>query len=90
MRSCGLLTSNPLFYSASVNDPKHPLKTGSCGAGRCGRVLDFIDVEIAPDGHPWAPFVDACADTCEKTGAESLADNAGFMATLVNGPNLRR
>ncbi len=86
----GLLGRNPMFYSASVNDPKHPLKTGACGPQRCGRVLDFIDVEISPDGHAWAPFVDACGSTCEKTGAESLQDNAGLVATLIGGPNLRR
>ena len=85
-----VLGRTPLFWSASVNDPRHPLKAGACGAGRCGRVLDFIDVEIAPDGHPWGAFVDACGTTCERTGTESVQDNAGLVATLVGGPNLRR
>ncbi len=85
----GLLGRHPVFYSASANDPHHPLKAGACGPGRCGRVLDFIDVKIAPDGAPWAAYVDACAAVCEKTGAESLQDNAGAVATLVGGPDLR-
>ena len=86
----GVLSKHPLFYSASVNDPKHALKVGACGPGRCGRVLDFIDVEIAPDGQPWAAYVDACSDTCERTKVESLADNEGLVGTLLGGPNLRK
>jgi hypothetical protein len=90
-----VLGSNPTFYSASINDPKHPLKaTGgsntACGPGRCGRILDFLDVEIAPDGAPWGAYVDACRDTCEKTGVESYADNEGIAGTLVGGPRLNR
>ena len=85
-----VLGSKPLFYSASVNDPKHPLKSKGCGPGRCGRVLDFIDVEIATDGHPWAAYVDACADVCEKTGVESIHDNEGLVGTFTGGPRLDR
>jgi hypothetical protein len=86
----GVLGTNPLFYSASVNDPRHPLKTGDCGPGRCGRVLDFIDVEIAPDGTPWGAYVDACADVCEQTHVESIHDNEGLVGALVGGLDLRR
>ncbi|MDP9101028.1 MAG: hypothetical protein M3N21_02635, partial [Actinomycetota bacterium] len=86
----GVLGRHPVFYSATVNDPRHPLKAGACGPGRCGRVLDFIDVKIAPDGQPWAAYVDACADVCEKTGVESLHDNAGVIGTLLGAPNLAR
>jgi hypothetical protein len=85
----GVLGKNPMFYSASINDPRHPLKTGACGPGRCGRVLDFIDVEIAPDGQAWAAYVDACGAVCEKTAVESVEDNAGIIGTLVGGPRLR-
>ena len=84
-----VLGKKPVFFSASVNDPAHPLKYGDCGPGRCGRVLDFIDVEIAPDGQPWAVYVDACGTTCEKTKVESIEDNAGLLGTLSGGPKLR-
>jgi hypothetical protein len=86
----GVLGSSPVFYSASINNPKNPLKARGCGPGRCGRVLDFIDVEISPTGQPWAAYVDACQDTCEKTGVESYADNEGIAGTLVGGPRLNR
>ncbi|MBK5305629.1 MAG: exo-alpha-sialidase [Frankiaceae bacterium] len=85
-----VLGSRPTFYSASINNPKNPLKAKGCGPGRCGRVLDFIDVEISPSGQPWAAYVDACRETCEKTGVESYADNEGVAGTLVGGPRLNK
>jgi hypothetical protein len=91
-----VLTNHATFYSASVNDPRHPLKTTGHGATpcgdpqRCGRILDFLDVEIAPNGQPWGAYVDACAAQCEKTGIESYADNDGMAGTLVGGPRLNR
>ncbi len=90
MSGVDVLGNKPVFFSASVNDPKHALKVDDCGPGRCGRVLDFIDVEIAPDGAPWATYVDACLATCEATKVETLDDNAGIVGTLVGGPNLKR
>jgi hypothetical protein len=84
----GVLTKSPVFYTSTINDPHHPLKIKGCGPGRCGRVLDFIDVEIAPDGNPWGAYVDACRDDCERTGKETLADNEGVVGTLVGGPTL--
>jgi len=87
-----VLTSKPTFYTATVNDPKQPLKIGQCGtpgSNRCGRVLDFIDVEIAPDGTPWGAFVDACLTGCERA-KEEAGDNEGVVGNLVGGPNLRK
>ncbi|HWL36853.1 MAG TPA: sialidase family protein [Frankiaceae bacterium] len=88
-----VLGSKPTFYTATVNNPRNPLKMGECGtrgSNRCGRVLDFIDVEIAPDGTPWGAYVDACLATCEKSKEESYADNLGVVGNLVGGPNLMR
>lgn len=92
----GVLGKDPTFYTATVNDPKHPLKaTGgsntACGPGRCGRILDFLDVEISPKtGQPWGAYVDACYTECEKTGVESYADNEGMVGTLIGGPRLNK
>jgi hypothetical protein len=85
----GVLGKKAIYYSATVNPASQPFKVNGCGPGRCGRVLDFIDVEIAPDGQPWAVYVDACQATCEKTGTESIHDNEGVVGTLVGGPKLR-
>ncbi len=81
----GLLDKHPLFYTASINDNRHPLKVNGCGPGRCGRVLDFIDVEISPQGRAWGAYVDACLEGCERSGEESIHDNQGVVGTLVGG-----
>jgi hypothetical protein len=65
----------PTFYSATINEPGDPLVRGDCWF-RCGPMADYIDVRIAPDGTPWAPFVDGCLDACPVGGlpfAHSLA-----------------
>jgi hypothetical protein len=85
----GLLTGSPSFTTVTVNDPAQPLKVNFCGPGRCGRVLDFIDVEIAPNGQPWGAYTDACLAACEATRTESIHDNDGVVGTMVGGPALR-
>jgi hypothetical protein len=82
------LADDPLFYSGTVNAKSDPLYIGRCDfSNRCRPILDFIDVEIAPDGTPWGAFVDPCGDIC-KTGGT----NDGSLAVtgrLVGGPPLR-
>ena len=82
------LSNKPVFYSGTVNNKRDPIYRGKCGPGRCGAVFDFIDVEIAPDGTPWAPFVDACVDLCAKIGIGNDGD-AGITGRLVGGPSLK-
>src|SRR5205807_7108450 len=63
-------SSDPTFYTASVNDPSRPFEklipsasktaTIPCAQIRCAQEYDFIDLKFAPDGTPWAIFVDAC------------------------------
>lgn len=85
----GVLGKHPVFYTSTINDPRHPLKVDACGPGRCGRVLDFIDVEISPRGVPWGAFVDACLKTCEKANEENIHDNQAVVGSLTGGPRLR-
>lgn len=81
------LGKDPAFFTGTVNYPGDPLKRGTCGPGRCGEeVLDFIDITIAPDGKPWAAFVDACDARCARSGLEG--GNEGIAAFLVGGPSL--
>jgi hypothetical protein len=84
-----VLGNNPLFYTGSINDPSQPLKVNDCGPGRCGRVLDFIDVEISPAGQAFGAFVDACMEICEESGEEQITDNDGVVGTLIGGFKLR-
>jgi hypothetical protein len=85
----GVLGKNPVFYTSTVNEPSHPLKINGCGPGRCGRVLDFIDVVISRGGQPWGAFVDACLKGCEKSMKESIHDNQGVIGTLKGGRPLK-
>lgn len=78
------LDDDLLFYSASVNDPSDPLRKGTCGPVRCNGVGDFIDVQVGPDGAPWAAFSDACRDgVCYDS-----QQGEGIVGTFVGGPNL--
>ncbi|HYP23206.1 MAG TPA: sialidase family protein, partial [Actinomycetota bacterium] len=63
------LAKDPLFYSGTVNAKNDPLYIGRCDfSNRCDPILDFIDVEIAPDGTPWGAFVDPCGEACKASG----------------------
>lgn len=86
--SVNLFDRKPLFFTGMINHPSDPLKRQRCGPGRCGRVFDFIDVEIAPDGTPYGAFTDACIDLCATEGLSDMGD-AGLVGRLVEGPNLR-
>jgi hypothetical protein len=81
-------SKKPVFYTGTVNNKRDPIYRQQCGPGRCGAVFDFIDVEIAPDGTPWAPFVDACVTICAQ-GAASNDGDEGIAGRLVGGPKLK-
>lgn len=78
------LDDDPVFYSASVNNPNDPMREGDCGPVRCNAVGDFIDVQVGPEGKPWAAFSDACRDgVCFDS-----QQGEGVLATFEGGPNL--
>ena len=82
------LGKNPTFYSATINDASDPIYYGRCDfSNRCSPILDFIDIEISPDGTPYGAFVDACLTACKKTG--QVDGSAGVAGRLVGGPKLR-
>lgn len=57
---------------------------------RCVVQFDFLDVTIAPDGRPYAAFVDGCTGACVTDPDAPLAANPapGIVATLTEGPLL--
>lgn len=64
------LSRDPIFYTASINDPLDPLVIGSCGILRCQQVYDFIDVVIDRRGRVWTSMVDGCFHTsCSALGS---------------------
>ena len=87
--SANALDKNPTFYSTTVNDPKDPLKRGTCGPGRCGlTILDFIDITIAPNGQVWSSWVDACITVCSEGGDQDAGSEA-VVGRLIGGPSLQ-
>lgn len=82
------LAAAPVIQTVTANDPADPLARGSCG-GRCHGMTDFIDVQIGPDGRPWASFVDVCVAECVTDPAVPHDGNLGLAATLLTGPALR-
>jgi hypothetical protein len=82
------LKKRPVIYTGTVNAKNDPIYRQKCGPGRCGAVFDFIDIEIAPDGTPWAPYVDACVLLCAKGGVANDGDE-GITGRLVGGPSLK-
>ncbi|MGH2755716.1 MAG: sialidase family protein [Actinomycetota bacterium] len=77
-RTWNALSRRPLLFSATVNDLSDPIVIGGCGPGRCGPLVDFIDVEISPAGDAWGSFVD---------GVEGRRTNLSraFVGSLVRG-----
>jgi len=65
------LATDPIFYSASVNDPADPIARGVCGptTQACSQG-DFLDIVVAGDGTPWASFIDGCERSCVHPATE--------------------
>lgn len=86
------LADRPTFYSAAVNDPENdPFVVGTCSAGRCQGVQDFLDIRIGPDGTPWAALVDDCLGPGARcmTSTEQLdTHRVGAVGALMGGPSL--
>ena len=83
--STNMLTKRPTFFSAPVNPESDPLVRGSCSI-RCRSNGDRIDVDIAPDGTPWAAFVDTCTRSCVHGGPSEGQDG---LAAFIRGVGLR-
>jgi hypothetical protein len=83
------LAKSPTFYSGTVNDPADPFYRGRCDfSNRCTPILDFIDIEISPNGTPYGAFVDACTAVCALGTTGSNSSDA-VVGRLVGGPRLR-
>lgn len=61
------------------------LDRGPCGPTRCDWVGDFIDVQIAPDGTPWAAYADLCDEGCAlwEDSVQTFSAQPLLVARLV-------
>jgi len=99
--SVNALTRNPTFVSNISNPATDPVHRGDC-PGRCGNMLDFLDVLVSPaPGHSiWATVVDTCTarkDCNSNPDAVGFSDDGGDGAAVdmrglyvkqIGGPNL--
>lgn len=70
-----LLAAEPLFFTATVNDPAEPIRVGECGPGGClGLGNGVAAAALAPDGAAWAAFPDGCPGPgCQAGEPEAVA-----------------
>ena len=79
------LAADPVFWSAVVDDPKHPLLAAPGTPAKD----DFIGVDIGPDGGVWGSFyadcpADAAKDpVCSDGQGFNPEANRAFAARLV-------
>ncbi len=95
------LAADPQFYSNIANPATDPVHRGDC-PGRCGNMLDFLDVVVSPaaDSAVWATVVDTCTakSACNTTRAQGFDesdssdgvsnDMKGLYVKQVSGPDL--
>jgi hypothetical protein len=99
--SVNALTRNPTFVSNISNPATDPVHRGDC-PGRCGNMLDFLDVLVSPaPGHSiWATVVDTCTAVrncnsnpdaigfSDANGDGASRDERGLYVKQIGGPNL--
>ena len=87
------LDAKPTFLGTTANPAGDPIHRGDC-TGRCGAMLDFLDIIVSPaDGMVWATAVDNCTTTRACNSSEPMANSAtgneGLVYRQLSGPRLR-
>lgn len=82
------LAENPVFLSATGNDPADPIHRGIC-RGRCDGLWDFLDVTVSPAGQAWASASDDCVAACNTGTLVSAHVGDGIAIRQIGGPSLR-
>ncbi|MGH2655515.1 MAG: sialidase family protein [Actinomycetota bacterium] len=90
--STNMLDPEPEFQAVDAANGDPISRGAECtrNSFRCTVQIDFLDVTIAPDGRPYAAFVDGCVDECVTDPAAPLHPNPApaIVATLTEGPLL--
>jgi hypothetical protein len=78
------LATDPVFWSATVNDPKTPLTTDN---GATPAKDDFIGGDIGPDGDAWGAFYEDCTSgsksaVCTQGQGVDFEADMGYAARL--------
>jgi hypothetical protein len=85
------LADDPTFVATTANPASDPIHRGDC-QGRCGLMLDFLDLVTSPkDGGVWAAVVDTCTtlNNCNRaTSPGNASDGEGVAVRQVGGPRI--
>jgi hypothetical protein len=92
------LAENATWVTARVTPEDDPVQIGSVctsGVGCFGgnrNLLDFIDVQVGPDGRSYVAYTDGCIPDHETTPCKELPqesrENYGYIAVQDEGPRL--
>lgn len=83
------LGADPIYLSATANDPADPIHRGAC-LGRCSGMWDFIDITVSAAGEAWAAAADTCVAACVSPGTATLLKaGRGVAIRQIGGPKLR-
>jgi hypothetical protein len=74
------LDANPVFYAARINPADTPMITPTAPG------LDFIDVDMAPDGTPWAVFYSDCPSDDSDPYCATTSKDIVREGNAVSGP----
>lgn len=87
------LAGNVTWHTTRVTPEDDPVQRGSIctqGVGCAGgnrNLLDFIDIQVGPDGRTYVAYTDGCFDGPCPTPAQSR-DERGVVAIQESGPKL--
>lgn len=79
-----LAGAKPMFWSATLNDPARPLKFFTGHPRGAGTMSNQVGMDIAPDGSPWASFIEDCGPTPQAQRCEDQhGQSRGFAGRLA-------
>lgn len=91
--STDALAAEPTFQTVNGTGSDPLARRAECThSNRCSVQVDFIDMQLGPDGKPYAAFADGCRGSCvtNPNAANNSGLGVGTVVTLTKGPTLCR
>jgi hypothetical protein len=86
----GDATGAPAVRTGMVNPPDDPVQRGCIwmwgGGNPCRNLIDFVDIQLQPDGRVVVVYADGCPKTCETPADSRL--HRGIVGIEDDGPRL--
>ncbi|MCA1814489.1 MAG: glycoside hydrolase [Halobacteriales archaeon] len=81
---------SPTVQTGMVNPPDDPVQRGCIwmwgGGNPCRNLLDFVDIQLQPDGRVVVVYADGCPQVCETPADSRL--HQGIVGVQDEGPRL--